>query len=124
MMQLTIDASNAADHQGGFLGDGGFYVRPIEMRAGAVHKGHSHYIDHIGELVRGKVRIRWRREDGSAEGVVDVLVPALLTIRKDTWHSIEALEPSYWRCWFARAEADTDEARGSFYLEKPEHTDV
>lgn len=119
-MNLVIDASNADLYQGGFLGDGGFYVRPMILKKGTKHKGHSHEIDHVGNLVSGSARVRWRREDGSAEGVTDVLVPAKMTIRADTWHEIEALEDSVWECWFARAEADSldDRTRGRFFLEK------
>lgn len=121
MTKHTIDKSNADLHQGGFVGDGGFYVRPMTLSKGSVHKGHSHYIDHVGNLVSGAVRVHWRREDGSAEGVTDVLVPAKILVRADTWHQIEALENSVWECWFSRAEADAmnDDAKGSFYLEKP-----
>ena len=116
----TIDASNADVHQGGFVG--GLYVRPFDMPKGSIHKGHSHYIDHVGDLVSGAVRIRWRREDGSAEGVTDVLVPAMITVRADTWHEIEALEDSKWRCIFSEAEAEKvhgDSNAVPWHLEKP-----
>lgn len=106
MRHDVIDSSNADLHQGGFIGDGGFYVRQATLPKGSISIGHSHWIDHIGLLVSGAVRIKWKREDGSAEGMIDILVPAKVAIRADTWHEVEALEDSEWECWFAAAEAD------------------
>jgi hypothetical protein len=111
-MTTVIDRSNVHLYQSGYVGtedEAIAYVRPFNMKAGSVHKGHSHYIHHVGVLISGSVRVSWRREDGSAEGVTEILAaPCLLTIRKDTWHEIEALEDSVWWCWFSGAEAEKE----------------
>jgi quercetin dioxygenase-like cupin family protein len=128
MRQLIIDRSNADLYRGGFASDGtyltpdsAFMVRPIDLAAGQRHKGHAHYIDHVGNLVSGQARVHWRREDGSDEGVIEMLVPAKVLIRADTWHEIEAVTDCVWECWFAAASAAQldPESRARWYLEKP-----
>lgn len=129
MKTLTIDASNAEAYQGGFARDdqplspeGAFFIRPIDLAAGEQHAGHSHYIDHVGNLVSGQALVKWRREDGSAEGEIVLLVPCKLLIRADTWHEITALTPLRWECWFSRDAAQKltdEEGRRHYYMEKP-----
>jgi hypothetical protein len=103
-----IDEKNAHLHQGGFVNFGGFYIRPMgPYKKGEVHKGHAHTIDHLSNIVRGKVRVHWKNPNGTEEGVVEVLVPAKLSIRAEYWHEFEVLEDdTYWECWFSKAEAD------------------
>lgn len=126
-MHTIIDTNNADQYQGGFCRDGTphapelFLVRPINLPAGKSHAGHAHYIDHVGNLLEGQARIEWRREDGSDEGVIDMLVPSKVLIRADTWHRITALTDMRWECWFARSEAEKlteAEGRNQWYLEK------
>jgi hypothetical protein len=103
----TIDETNADLHQGGFVGEGGFYVRRWTGHRGQVCKGHAHWIDHVGNLVSGQVRIRWRNPDTGEEGIVEMLVPSKICVRAERWHQIEALTDGViWECWFAAAEAD------------------
>lgn len=125
---LTIDASNAEAYQGGFARDdqplspeGAFFIRPIVLAPGEQHAGHSHYIDHVGNLVSGQAVVKWRREDGSGEGEIRLLVPCKLLIRADTWHEITAITPVQWECWFSRDAADrmSAEAQANYYFEKP-----
>ena len=127
-MHLTIDQSNAEMYCGGFAREGtphapdsAFFIRPFELKAGQEHKGHSHFIDHVGNLVSGQARVEWRREDGTAEGTIDMLIPSKILIRADTWHRIVALTDITWECWFSRADADKltdDEGRRQWFLEK------
>jgi len=126
---MRIDESNADQYTDGMCRDGtehapegAFFVRRFVMPAGDVHAGHSHWIDHVGNLVSGQALVRWRREDGSAEGEIEMLVPAKILVRADTWHEITALTPCVWECWFSRdaAEKLTDEeGRRNWYFEKP-----
>lgn len=104
-MGLTIDDSNAHEHQGGWIGIGGFYVRAFEHKVGEPYQGHEHYIDHVGNLLSGKARVYWRDRDGT-EGVIEMLVPSKIHMPKDRWHRIEAIEDTRWECWFSKAEAD------------------
>lgn len=105
-MDLTINEQNADLHQGGFIGIGGFYVRPFEHKKGADYQGHAHHIDHVGNLLDGQVRVHWRDPDGTA-GVIEMLVPSKIHMPKDRWHRIECLtDTARWECWFAKAEAD------------------
>jgi hypothetical protein len=104
----TIDANNLHIHIGGFVNFGGFYIRPMgPYEKGAVNQGHEHQIDHCMHLVKGSVSVSWRAPNGET-GIVEVLEPrAKLSIRKDYWHEITALEDkTEWECWFAKAEAD------------------
>lgn len=104
MERLTINEANAEDHRGGFVGTGGFYIRPFEHKAGTEYVGHSHYIDHVGNLVSGKVRVHW--SEGEQSGVIDMLVPSKIHMPAGRFHRIEVIEDALWECWFAKAEAD------------------
>lgn len=104
-----IDANNLHIHIAGFVNFGGFYIRQMgPADKGIVYKGHSHQIDHCMHLVSGKVSVKSRNPETSEEGIVEVLVPrAKLSIKRDWWHEITALEDhTEWECWFAKAEAD------------------
>lgn len=117
---MRIDQSNAEDHQGGFVGMGGFYIRPFQHRAGEVYLGHSHYIDHVGNLVSGAVRVHWKDPDGS-EGVIEMLVPSKIHMPAGRHHRIEPLVDSVWECWFSKAEADRiycEDSQVNWTLEK------
>lgn len=103
-MNLTIDESNADVHRGGFVGTGGFYIRPFHHAKGAQYQGHSHYIDHVGNLVSGKVRVHW--SEGDESGVIDMLVPCKIHMPAGRHHRLEIIEDAVWECWFAQAEAD------------------
>lgn len=118
----AIDESNADLHQGGFVG--GFYIRPMRLiNAGECHDGHEHYIDHPMNLIRGSVRIEWRKQATGESGVLDVLVPCKVLIRADTWHKITALEDdTFWECWFSEGEAEKvygDKNAVPWHMEKP-----
>lgn len=104
-MLLTIDQSNAEDHRGGFVGAGGFYIRPFSHKKGVDYVGHSHFIDHVGNLLSGQVRVHWKDPDGTA-GVTEMLVPCKIHMPAERHHRLEILEDAEWECWFAQAEAD------------------
>lgn len=120
--QLVVDASNVDLFRGGFLGFGGFYVRPFSLRAGERKPGHEHYISHLGLLLSGQARVHWRSPDGSKRGVVEFRVPwAAMHVRADCWHEIEAITDVEWACVFAKTEADRiygDAAKVQWILEK------
>lgn len=102
----VIDATNAVENQGGFVGLGGFYVRQFMHKKGSNYIGHAHHIDHVGNLLSGQVRVHWRDPDG-AKGVIDMLVPSKIHMPKDRWHQIECMtDEASWECWFAQAEDD------------------
>lgn len=104
---LVVDAQNIDLFRGGFLGLGGFYVRPFDIRAGERKKGHEHYINHLGLLLEGQARVHWRSPDGAQSGTVELREAwAVMHIRADYWHEIEALTPVKWACLFAKSEAD------------------
>ncbi len=119
---LIVDASNVDLFRGGFLGAGGFYVRPFKIRAGERKAGHEHYINHLGMLLSGKARVHWRTPDGSQSGTVDFTVPwAAMHIRADHWHEIEAITDVEWACVFSKHEADAiygDAAKVDWIMEK------
>jgi hypothetical protein len=106
MSTLVIDASNQLEHAGGFVGTGGFYVRPMTLRAGMSHAGHKHHIDHVGNLVSGHARVHWEDPRTGEAGVIDARVPCKLHIVAGRTHRIEAVTDVQWECWFAQAEAD------------------
>jgi hypothetical protein len=121
-----IDASNAHLFMSGFTDDGGFYRRLMEIKPGKPHNGHSHYINHTGELLTGDgVRIHWHHEHDLDDcGVTEVLAPFVtIDIKANYWHSFELIGgPVLWRCWFAKAEADLvygDASKVPWHLEKP-----
>ena len=104
---LIVDGSNIDLFRGGFLGAGGFYVRPFALKAGQRKPGHEHHINHLGLLLSGQARIHWRTPDGSESGTVEIRTPwAAMHIRADYWHEIEAVTNVEWACVFAKAEAD------------------
>lgn len=104
---LVVDESNADLFRGGFLGLGGFYVRPFRLRAGQRKPGHEHHINHLGLLLSGQARVHWRAPDGSKSGMVEFRHPwAAMHIRADYWHEIEAITDVEWACVFSKAEAD------------------
>lgn len=132
---ITIDASNAHHWSGGFgdsawapeqrgmfVADGAFYIRQMLWPKGENHDGHSHWIDHVGNLVSGAAIVRWRDEaDASLCGEYHMLVPSKIPVLANRWHHIEFLEDSVWECWFAKAEADRiygDAALVPWHLEK------
>lgn len=91
-------------NQFGFFG--GLMVRIHRMlRAGEVHDGHEHHIDHVTLVAQGGIRVKWRRyKDGEvvAFGEKDFQAPTFVTIRADTHHEITALaDDTVWMCLFA-----------------------
>lgn len=92
-------------NQFGFYG--GLMVRIHQMRkAGDMHDGHEHHIDHVSLVISGAIRVKWRRlnERGEivAAGTKDFKAPTFVTIRADTKHQITALEDdTVWSCLFA-----------------------
>lgn len=102
---MRIDQTNADQHQGGFIGTGGFYIRPMTFKAGDLHHGHDHYIDHVGNLVSGQVRVHWKDKNGDS-GVIEMLVPSKIHMPAGRFHRLEFLTDGIWECWFAQAEAD------------------
>lgn len=104
---LLVDAQNIDLFRGGFLGLGGFYVRPFKLRAGERKPGHAHYINHLGLLLSGHARVHWRSPDGSRSGVVEFRESwAAMHVRADYWHEIEAITDVEWACVFSKTEAD------------------
>lgn len=120
--RLVVDESNADLFRGGFLGSGGFYVRPFKLKAGDRKQGHSHYINHLGMLLSGRARVHWRNPEGLQSGIVELRAPwAALHIRADYWHEIEAITDVEWACIFSKAEADRvygDAARVEWIMER------
>jgi len=123
-MKKTINQENADIYESGFVGEH-TYIRRFKLAKGEKKDGHSHYIDHTGNLVSGAARITWHHEtDLMRHGVIDLLVPAKVDIRADCWHEIEALEDSVWECWFSAHEAErvygVEQAKAvNWHLEKP-----
>lgn len=119
---LIVDESNADLFRGGFLGRGGFYVRPFSLRAGQRKPGHEHYISHLGMLLSGQARVHWRSPDGAQSGTVEFRNAwAAMHIRADYWHEIEAITAVEWACIFSKAEADRvygDAAKVDWTMEK------
>lgn len=119
---LIVDGTNIDLFRGGFLGLGGFYVRPFKLKAGARKPGHAHYINHLGLLLSGQARVHWRSPDGAQSGVVEIRTPwAAMHIRADYWHEIEAITDVEWACVFSKAEADRvygDAANVDWIMEK------
>lgn len=119
---LVVDAQNIDLFRGGFLGMGGFYPRHFKLLAGQRKPGHEHYINHLGMLLSGQARVHWRSRDGSRSGVVEFREAwALMHIRADYWHEIEAITDVEWVCLFAKAEADRiygDAAKVDWIMER------
>lgn len=121
---LTIDESNQLIYSGGFVGTGGFYIRPFAIKAGTRKHGHEHWIDHVGNLVSGHARVHWRDPKTGDSGVIDMQVPAKIEIKAERWHEIEAVTDCVWECWFSKAEADRvygDATQADWIMEKPAH---
>lgn len=119
---LIVDETNADLFRGGFLGLGGFYVRPFFLKAGERKPGHEHHINHLGLLLSGQARVHWRSPDGKEAGTVEFRQAwAAMNIRADYWHEIEAVTDVEWACIFAKSEADRiygDAATVDWTLEK------
>lgn len=120
---LVVDENNADLFRGGFLGLGGFYVRPFAIKAGERKKGHEHHISHLGMLLSGQARVHWRSPDGAKSGTVEFRHAwAAMHVRADYWHEIEAITDVEWACVFSKAEADRiygDAAKVDWIMEKP-----
>jgi hypothetical protein len=106
MNTLVIDESNQLEHSGGFVGTGGFYVRPMHLIAGTEHPGHAHYIPHVWNLLRGHARVHWCKRKTCQWGLIDARVPCKIHIPAEQEHCIEAVTDVDCECWFAQAEAD------------------
>lgn len=125
MPLVVIDASNAEQHAGGFLGNGGFYTREIVTLKGYPHRGHSHWIDHVHNHLRGCKRVVWHHETNLEDaGEYLLLVPCKIEIRANYWHTFEAVDgDAVGECWFSKAEADRVYGVGAdvpWHLEKPD----
>lgn len=98
---------------------GGFYVRRFEHQPQAPHRGHVHNIDHVGNLVSGHVVVHW--VEGKEYGTIDMQAPCKIHMPKGRHHTIEAVVPSIWECWFSEAEADrvygTGATKNNYMLE-------
>jgi hypothetical protein len=103
---LVVDETNADLFRGGFLGLGGFYLRPFKIAAGGKKPGHQHHINHLGLLLSGQARVNWRAPDGTCGTVEFRAGWASMHIRADYWHEIEAITDVEWACIFSKAEAD------------------
>jgi hypothetical protein len=82
----------------------------------------AHYIDHVGNLLSGQVRVHWKDPDGTT-GVIEMLRPCKINMPAGRHHRLEILEDTKWECWFAKAEADRiygDESTVRWTLEKTE----
>ena len=68
--------------------------------------GHKHAKDHITFVTSGRVRVDWRRDDGTS-GAKIFAAPTYFIQDKDSMHTVTALEPnSTWWCVFAFSEAE------------------
>jgi hypothetical protein len=103
---LVIDETNIDVHSGGFIG--GFYIRPMgpHRASDKPAEGHKHYIDHVMNLVRGKVLVEWDDAQGVRKAV-RCMVPCKLLIKSEISHWITPLEDdTFWECWFSEAQAE------------------
>ena len=97
----VMDANQPFDE--GFFGD--FYVRKFVHKVGDPYQGHSHFIDHAGQLLSGEVVIYWRDPDGSA-GETPMKGPSIVNMPAGRHHRIEAIGgDASWLCWFSYSEA-------------------
>lgn len=105
---MRIDSKNEHEHQGGWLGVGGFYVRDMteHINDPRGHAGHEHYIDHAGDFLGGgELNVHWSDADGS--GVYELRAPCVIHLPAGRAHRFEVVSGRpRWRCWFAKAEAD------------------
>jgi quercetin dioxygenase-like cupin family protein len=84
---------------------GDLYIRLHRfVKAGDVHRGHQHKIDHVTVVCRGTVRVRFGPE---GREVREYKAPALIEIDKDVFHQLTALEDeTMYFCVFSTAGID------------------
>jgi hypothetical protein len=102
----VADANLSGKAEIGYFGD--LFVR-MHHRDSADHNpmlGHKHAKDHITFVTSGRVRVEWRRDDGTSGAKVFV-APTFFIQDKDSMHTVIALEPgSTWWCVFAFSETE------------------
>jgi len=114
MVIQTVNDSNADLHQAGFIG--GFYIRPMELPAHGESQGHSHFIDHVSNILDAPLRIEWHVPGTDRAGVIEIEVPCKILIKAEAWHKFIAYgKPVRWECWFAQDE----EHPGNFHMSAP-----
>ena len=101
------DVIAPAFEEGFFEVGGGFYVRRMWHRKSERRdEGHKHFIDHVGNLVCGKVRVHWSVPETGECGVIEMLQPGKINVLAGRHHRVEVIEDAFWECWFSKAEAD------------------
>lgn len=83
---------------------GDLYIRAHHFeKAGDVHQGHQHKIDHVTMLVRGSVIVRFGHEGETKQ----FTAPALIEIDMNIFHQLTALEDdTMYFCVFSTAGID------------------
>lgn len=90
----------------------GLYAKKMAIPAGTHIPTHRHVYDHLSILAQGRVRV--------TVGVVtqEYRAPAMIEIKKDLTHTIQAVEDSVWFCVHATEETDLDKIDQSLIQEK------
>lgn len=89
-----------------------FTCGPIQIRitkmekVGAVCPGHTHNFDHVTHVIKGKVRVQVRYEDGRPEIDVEMNAPHFFLVEAHAFHTITALEDDseFWCVYPHRTE--------------------
>lgn len=91
---------------------GNIFVRRMHFRKkGESVQGHTHNFDHCTLILKGGVKIKYSKADGSLNGVREFWAPAdgteesWVLIKKDVHHEITALADNT-HCWCVFAHRD------------------
>jgi hypothetical protein len=71
-------------------------ARPHRYKAGDVHTGHAHVIQHVTYLEAGTVSVK--RSDREAPAVYSA--PMWIEMPAAVWHEISAVTDAFWWCVF------------------------
>jgi len=80
----------------------GLYAKQMVIPKGYMAGTHSHKYSHLSILSKGHVIVKTDNE------TQEYTAPACIEIKKDTLHTIEALEDSVWFCVHATEETNLD----------------
>jgi quercetin dioxygenase-like cupin family protein len=78
----------------------GLYAKQMMIPKGFMAGMHKHNYSHLSILAKGKVIVR------SDDFEKEYSAPACINLLAEVFHSIEALEDSYWFCIHATNETD------------------
>jgi quercetin dioxygenase-like cupin family protein len=91
---------------------GGTYAKRMIFPKGTIIPSHKHVFDHMSILAQGKAIVD---VDGT-KTVYDA--PAVIEIRKNTIHTVTALERCHWYCIHATEITNPDKIDETLILEK------